>query len=191
VTEYFYFVASLPSLALGSVPPIPYGQFAEDFPRFLTPGDSRILAAAALEYPTPAPDPAARDSDALSAWYGWDRALRNELARLRAQELGRDAEPWIQEGFPYPDAVAAAKTAFAAPSPMEGELALGRARWDAMDRLRGTHYFDREALVVYSLQLQLLERLAAFDAAAGSGEYRRTYDAVMAAGSAKRTGEAS
>jgi len=191
VTEYFYFVASLPSLSLGAAPPIPYRQFAEDFPRFLNPGDARILAAATLEYPAGGPDPAAHGSAALTAWFQWDCALRNELARLRGQELGRDAEAWVHEGFPYPDAVAAARTAFAAPSPLEGEMALGRARWDAMDRLRGTHYFDREALVVYALELQLLERLAAFDAAAGSAEYHDLYDAVMAAGSAKRTGEAS
>lgn len=191
MTEYYYFTSSLPSLAMGSPPPLAFGRFAEDFPRFLTPGDAETLTAASLEYPAADPAPAARGSAALSAWYEWDCALRNELARLRGQELERDAEPWIREGFPHPDAVAAARAAFAAPSPLEGEMALGRARWDAIDRLRGTHYFDREALVVYSLQLQLLERLAAFDAAAGTGEYRKTYDAVMAAGSAEKTGEAS
>jgi hypothetical protein len=191
VNRYYYYVATLPGLAFGSPPPFPFARFQRDLPCYLNQKDAPIVMSARLEHPPEeAKRPAAR-SPVLTRWYQWDLALRNELARLRGQELGRDAQPWLREGFPHPDAVSAARAAFAAASPLEGEMILERARWDALERLKAMHYFDRDFLVVYSLEIQLLERVAGFRKEAGAEEYGRAYDAVMAAGPKSDTGETS
>jgi hypothetical protein len=185
LTQYYYFVSTLPSLGFGAAPPMRWARFAEEFPLFLNSDDAAIVAAAVLEHPPDDPDAPPLASEALAGWRAWDRALRNELARLRAQSLGRDAAPWTREAFPLPDAVAAARAAFGAASPLEAEIALDRARWETLDRLRGIHHFDREALVVYSLQLQITERLAAFEREAAAEAYPAAYGSVMAGSGAR------
>jgi hypothetical protein len=185
LTQYYYFVASLPSLGFGGAPPMRWARFAGEFPLFLNADDAAIVAAAVLEHPPDDPDAPPLASEALAGWRAWDRALRNELARLRAQALGRDAAPWTREAFPLPEAVAAARAAFAAPSPLDAEIALERARWETLDQLRGTHHFDREALVVYSLQLQIAERLAAFESETAAETYPAAYAGVMAGNGAR------
>jgi hypothetical protein len=185
VSRYYYYIPSIPSLAFGASPPFPSARFLKDLPYYLDRKDAPIVASARLEHPSEEAKRAAAPSPVLAQWYRWDLALRNELTRLRGQETGRDSQPWLREGFPYPDAVAAARAAFAAPSPLEGEMILERARWDALERLKALHYFDRDFLVVYSLELQLLERLACFRKEAGAEEYGKAYDAVMAAAGPK------
>jgi hypothetical protein len=117
----------------------------------------------------------------IQGWLQWERALRLNLARQRAQKLKRE--------FPLepPDdpvgAVAAAKAAIALESPLEAELYLDRARWDAVTALEGFEYFSRDRLYAYLLKLLLLERHDFFKAEEGYAEYNTIYASIMNAAS--------
>ena len=107
---------------------------------------------------------------ALEAWHTWEGALRNELAGLRAQTKGWEAEKYVREG---PEAFGVEQIAREATggSPLAGENVLNRARWTFLDGLETGHHFDMEKLVVYFLKLQILERKASFDKEKGTNRF--------------------
>jgi hypothetical protein len=81
------------------------------------------------------------------------------------------------------DAAAAAKAAMALDNPLEAELFLDKARWDAIETLRGLQYFNRNTIYAYLLKLLLLERRSAFKTEEGFTEYKGLYASIMEAAS--------
>jgi hypothetical protein len=184
VSHYYYFAATLPSLMPSSEAPMSSAEFLERARDHLDPEDMRALEAATLLSPPDGADPATACSSLLAAYYAWERELRDELVLLRARRLGRASEPWLRPtgGRGADDSArAAAQAAFAAESPLEGELVLERERWSRIDALRTLHSFDLESLAAYRLQLQVLERLDALRAERGETGYRETYAAILGA----------
>jgi hypothetical protein len=129
--------------------------------------------------PSYADNAPASGSDFIDRWREWERSLRLNLARHRAgrtkRENGAPVEP---PAFPA-DAVTAVKTAVAAESPLEGETALDKARWNAIDVLQGSDYFDRNTIYAYLLKLKILERSALFKAEEGFAEYKSLYASIL------------
>jgi hypothetical protein len=121
--------------------------------------------------------------DFIDAWREWERALRLNLARYRAQKLKREAGAVEPPEYPA-GAVAVAKAAVAFDSPLEAELFLDQARWNAIESLQGLSYFGENAVYAYLLKLLLLERKALFKAEEGFTEYRALYAAILEAGNA-------
>jgi hypothetical protein len=123
--------------------------------------------------------PPPTNSSFIDGWYAWERALRLQLARYRAQSLKRDgAAPVDPPGSP-PEADAAAKAALALESPLEAELLLDKARWDAIGALEGLDYFGRNTVYSYLLKLLLMERRSAFKPREGFAEYKALYASIM------------
>jgi len=60
-------------------------------------------------------------------------------------------------------------------NPLEAESLLNRARWQFLEQLEVGHYFDVERLVVYSLKLQLLERIALYDREKGRERFEEIF----------------
>jgi hypothetical protein len=119
------------------------------------------------------------NSSFIDGWYAWERALRLRLARYRAQSLKRDgAAPVEPPGIPS-EAEAAAKAAAALESPLEAELLLDKARWDAIGTLQGLDYFGRNTVYAYLLKLLLMERRSAFKSEEGFAEYKALYASIM------------
>jgi hypothetical protein len=81
------------------------------------------------------------------------------------------------------DAAAAAKVALSMESPLEAELYLDRARWDAVRALEGFDYFSRDRVYAYLIKLLLLERHDLFKAEEGYEEYNNIYASIMNAAS--------
>jgi hypothetical protein len=121
--------------------------------------------------------PAETDSPFINKWRKWERALRLSLARGRALQLKRDAA--VDAPDTFPDAQAAAKAALALDSPLEAEIYLDKARWDAIEELQGTAYFHRDNIFAYLLKLLLLERRASFKTEEGFMEYKSLYASIM------------
>jgi len=123
-------------------------------------------------------EPAARSgSEFLNLWKDWERTLRLNLSRNRALKLRREAPVEAPE-LPS-DAVAAAKAAMSIDSPLEAELSLDKARWDAIQNIQGMDIFSEGAIYAYLLKLLLMERRAAFDTEAGFTEYKALYTAIL------------
>jgi len=149
--------------------------------------------AAVLDYCTldPAP-PGAEENDAaytnppphtlsplINHWMEWERTLRLNLAHGRAQKLNRaPGDIPIAPELPV-DAVKTANTALFMESPLEAELFLDKARWDAIESFLDYNIFSENSVYAYLLKLLLMERRAMFVAEEGFTEYKGLYAAII------------
>lgn len=198
MSRYYYFAATLPSLQFGAPPPMSSGEYLARAKAQLSEADYAALEAAVLASGPEGAPPEATGRDVLLAeYYAWERSARNELARLRAKRLGRQAEAYLRPARPGAEAGArdesafrAAQAAFQAETPLEGELSLERARWARLEELASLKTFDLARLAAYRLELEVLERLALLKAERGEAGYRDTYAAVLGqAQTSEETGE--
>ncbi|GHT61586.1 hypothetical protein FACS1894109_20240 [Spirochaetia bacterium] len=182
---YYYLVAQLPSLSYGQAVPMGSKAFIDLCKTALTHEDVAFLDFCTLDPWALAPGTgvaSAAESAApefFAKWYAWERTLRLNLARYRASRVKRDVPADVSD---YPaDAAAAAKAASAMDSPLEAEIFLDEARWQAIEAFQGLDYFDRNTVYAYLLKLLLMERRSAFRADEGFSEYKGLYAAVMEA----------
>ncbi|HOX12323.1 MAG TPA: DUF2764 family protein [Spirochaetia bacterium] len=177
---YYYLRSTLPTLLPASAPPFSFRGFLDRCEGRMRDADFLVLAAAG---DTEAEDAETvrrvRASRVLSSFRTWDKALRNELARLRAHKLGRAPEKFLRPGDPEWDGIRAAQAAAQCEDPLEGELIIEREKWAYLERLEAGHYFDLEALAAYALKLRILERKARFEAERGEASYRTAYHEIL------------
>jgi hypothetical protein len=181
VGSYYYFAATLQTPVFGAAPPLSGREFMERCRTHLSPSDCRVVEAALIASPAAAVPATAPGSPLLARYYAWERSVRNELVRLRARRLERAAEPWLRSSDGDGSALRAATGAFQSASPLEAELFLERQRWDVIQSLKALHPFDRDGMVAYRLELQILERLARLREELGEPRYRETYAAILGA----------
>jgi len=148
--------------------------------------------AAVLDYCTLDPTPPGADektplyskpaprtvSSLVNRWMEWESTLRLNLAWGRAQKLKREADVIEAPELPA-DAAAIAKTALFMESPLEAELFLDKARWDAIESFMDFNIFSENAVYAYLLKLLLMERRALFIAEEGFTEYKGLYAAII------------
>ncbi|MBU0936706.1 MAG: hypothetical protein KKI09_12950 [Spirochaetes bacterium] len=180
MASYYYFTATLPSLSQGSPPPFTHAEFLERAGRYLKPADMATLASAALYIPEDgsAPLPAS-GLNLLRLYYRWERGLRNELVRLRAQRLQKPSDRHLKPGDVEWDALRVAQAAFAADNPLDGELLIEKERWLLIERLAVNAFFDMTYLAAYALKLQALTRRELFKPAEGEAGYQTVYTSVL------------
>lgn len=93
-------------------------------------------------------------------WMNFEIALRNELARIRSKDKKIDPEKFVRlPDFPQAHISAIALSAhrhnlYA----LEAQKILDQERWNYLEQLSFGHYFDFEALLIYTLKLKILER---------------------------------
>jgi hypothetical protein len=139
------------------------------------PQKDRAVENAGSSYSAP---PAPSPSDFINKWRYWERTLRLNLARFRAQRIKRELAQVEAPDDPA-DAAAVAKAALALESPLEAELFLDSSRWKAVETFQGIDYFSRDIVYAYLIKLLLLERRSSFKTEEGFAEYKRLYAAVM------------
>jgi hypothetical protein len=142
--------------------------------------DPQPLKAGEEGGPSYADNVPASGSDFIDRWREWERGLRLNLARHRSiktkREGGAPVEPPIH---PADAAAAAVKAVVATESPLEAEILIDKARWNAIEYLQGIDYFDRNTIFAYLLKLILLERRALFKAEEGFTEYKSLYASIL------------
>jgi hypothetical protein len=183
VAAYYYLASQLPYLIFGQEPPMSAAAFRELAAGFLDDEDKAQIGRCVFEAPReeppvlpPAPgEPPALKSDFIKGWLEWERALRLNLVRFRSQRLKREGG----EAPDYPaDAAQAAKAAAAMDSPLEAEIFLDKARWDAIERLKGLDDTGSNMVFAYLLKLILMERRSSFKTEEGFMEYKTLYDSI-------------
>ena len=105
--------------------------------------------------------------------------MRLNLAKSRAQKLKREGDAAVEPPVLPNDAAVAAKNAVAMESPLEAELSLDKARWDAIENFKGLETFSENAMYAYMLKLLLMERRMAFNTDEGYTEYKALYAAIL------------
>ena len=93
------------------------------------------------------------DEAILGEWKDFDGELRGELARVRAAKKG---------GEEYGGSIAT-KSILEQETPLLMEKEFEKIRWGFIDDREKSYFFDTNRVILYYLQLQILERLATFD----------------------------
>jgi hypothetical protein len=178
VGSYYYLAAQLPYLVYGQPLPMSPAAFKQLAKGVMDPGEGAVLDACVLDPEAASPVKSVKPDQPgfLDAWREWESALRLNLARLRAAKLKREA-PDAPE-FPAA-AAAAAKAALAIESPLEAEIFLDRARWNAIESFQGINYFSENTIYAYLLKLLLMERRQAFKTEEGFEEYKTLYASIL------------
>jgi len=153
---YTYLASSLPMLRFGAKSPVTFEKFLSLL-EGLIPEDE-------IEELRRSKDAGARPDDSvnptLRKWRSFDRALRNELVKIRAPRLKIDPEKYLEEdGFDGLTGIThIALGVHRQPSLLESERFLDAARWHYLDSLEAGHYFDFDLLAVYAEKLLILEK---------------------------------
>jgi hypothetical protein len=177
---YYYLRSTLPTLLQSSGVPFSFEGFLARCEGRVNSADYELLKAARAQAPEDGVTAkSTRRSPILTSYRTWEKALKNELVRLRAHKLGKAPERFIRPGDPEWDAVRVAQAAAQCDDPLEGELLIERERWSFVERLETNHLFDLEALVAYALKLQILERRALFEAERGETSYKTAYREIL------------
>ena len=150
----YYLVASLPHLRYPDPPPMTIDDFFSACKTHLSPCNLKKLKS----IHEGDPDPRCRRLSSLKLWQEWDLTAREELARLRAERLGRPIVPVHDRDGKHAAAIDAAREAFRAATPIAADDTLESARWDYLDSLEFGRYFNIESLALYLLKLKVLAR---------------------------------
>ncbi|MBN1686172.1 MAG: DUF2764 family protein [Spirochaetales bacterium] len=169
--QYYYAVSSLPHLSFDSETFPSDEQFVALCRENLSKADLRAVLQLDLT------DEKLPEAALVKKWFGWNSSLQADLAFLRAQGRGKNADEY-QNVDRIAGTEEVAREAFAASSPLAAEQVIERGRWSFLDELEVGHYFDLGKLVVYRLRISILERKATFQTDTGRTNFRRIYDAV-------------
>lgn len=170
--NYYYLMASVPSLDLKTAPAVTSESFLKSASEQLSPKETLRLQSLLNE------NPQCDGNGAAETYLRWDRAVRNALVRLRGEES--DAARDCREGELLPEATVLAATLYKIESPLKAEQQWDVERWNYLENLKTGHCFDFDAVAVYALQLRLAERNARFQEEKGAQQYSELYKTVIA-----------
>lgn len=178
MAQYYYLVASLPLLFYDSESIPSREDFLVTCRQHISPRHYHLLVSTSTSR-LRATAPSCRT---LDLWRHWEISLRNELVRLRAKNLGREAQAFLVDSPGVLAPLTVAREAFAQESPLQAEDTLNRGRWSYLDELEVGHYFDIEKILVYALRLQILARKALFDKDRGREMFDKVYSEIISPG---------
>jgi hypothetical protein len=155
--EYYYLAASLPYLKFREEPPFTMEQFLEECEKWLSGKDMQEIRES-LRPPVREVSGSGRQnggsfSPVLREWITFNSALKNDIAAYREErKKGGEKKPSGEAG-----------KILEAGDPLEMELYFEKVRWEFLDDLAAGRFFDIGKLIVYCVQLSILERLAKFE----------------------------
>jgi hypothetical protein len=154
ISQYYYFVASLPLLDFHKQATFSYSEFLKESARHLSVKDFSLFTKATLQYdPVEAPHPL------LQRWADFNRRLKNEIVRFRAKKFSKDSVDFMRGDHYVPlEMTDIVSHVTKLKNPLEAEKALDFFRWEKLEELSSGHFFDLEFLIVYALKLQILDR---------------------------------
>jgi hypothetical protein len=176
MSNYYYFIASLPMLQFGAKPPFPFDHFLRLCGDLLPEQDCAVVKACRDVF-----QEEENDFPLLKEWTEFETALRNELVKIRAARRKIEPGRYLRrDGYSDIALYHVAMNSHRIPSLMDAERFLDQERWKKLDELLFGHYFDLEALVVYALKLRILLRWERISSADKQKELERVLSAVTA-----------
>lgn len=178
--QYYYTVASLPALRFEEPPFLDQKGFYENCAVEMTDEDLAYVSSAMILLT--GQSATVGDVEETGCRAQWNRLLREfqqQAAIVRTQNLG-----WEIDRLPRPDVRDATiperlRQILNEENPLKTEMATLRWLWQAAEALEPGHHFDRDALFLYHLKLQIsLRRAALSDGDAGNEEFDRQYEKV-------------
>lgn len=163
MSKYYYLVAQLPFLRFAEESYMSKEHFLIEAKKWLKDEDFLMLAKAKINFY----QPQSRDSKVLRDYKNFEQSLAQKIADFRISKgaafssfgaqktsennFGNGIDLNLNEG-----------------TPLDIEVRLLKVRWKFIENLEGGHVFDLEALILYFLKLQILERLFIFNKEKGT-----------------------
>lgn len=180
MAQYYYAVATLPTLSLEETSYHSPESFLEFMEEQLTASDFHYLQRATIDPPREY-----REMPAVYIRYArFVVALRNALAKERAAHLEWELEEHLrlddrgETGTTEPEAMTRAREALNAENPYRAEESLVRAQWALLDDLEVGRFFNVEKLIIYYLRLQLVERFGNMTSERGMDSFDEQYKRI-------------
>jgi hypothetical protein len=152
---YTYLIASLPILEFGGKLPFTSKEFLERNHQLLSETDIALFQ----EIFTNNIFDLRGKQEIMLSLKEFEVGLRNELVKIRSARKKIEVTKYFRGENLFDNSFYhIAMSAQHAPNPLEGELILDRARWNFLEELKFGHYFDLSYLLIYSLELMILER---------------------------------
>lgn len=164
--KYYYLVASLAYLEFEKTPPITKSEFLSECKKWLDADDFKKLAGIDISDIEIRP----RDLPIIKEWKSFDLALRKGLGEIRETR-----KKSLHEKIPV-----RFMDVFEEPTPLLMERKLEKKRWDFIEEKEFGRHFDINALALYFLKIQILERLAVFEEEKGKARFERLSEVTYA-----------
>jgi hypothetical protein len=162
MSSHYYLIAQLPTLIFGKESPITKDAFLAEAEKWLTEHEMKTLHAVDINRY------AARSNDhpVYKNILHYEHLIRTDVAKWReAKKNDLDYKPST-----IPAALLKEGT------PLDAEMKLMRLRWDYIDEMMRDLHFDFGYLILYYLQLQLLQRFFTFDKERGLEKFQKLYE---------------
>ena len=172
MSNYYYTAAALPTIWLDEKVPISEEKFLEFAEDTLAGDDYQILLKSRWDSTEPT---GFVFTDTILSW---EKELRLELAKARLAKLKFDPPQALPESDGSYVLLERARAAVAMDSPLEAECYLICLRWNFIEEMAVSHFFDLEALVVYYFKLQIALRQQKFQKELGQEAFKKTYNVV-------------
>ena len=168
-SSFYYLIGSLPNLQLGEPCPLTGNEFFGMCENFVSPDQLKNLKDLSL---------VPRDNPCCSvetAWNDFETDLRNWTVRIRSQRSRRDGDTSIRpEGNLVASMELHVTEALDQKTPLDAERMLDELRWQHLQNLSVGHEFDFARLVIYRLQLAIIEKWTHHDASEGLERLQNT-----------------
>lgn len=170
--DYYYIVASLPPIELGSAPPVSKEDFLIQCSGVLS--EEEYLEVQGLLEGSLDQCSSASACSLVSA----KTQLRNAVARIRGQKIGVDPRGQLREHPEFHGWIEKLATdAYTRENPRERELALDHARWHIADELAGVNPFTFGHVLAFAVKLRIATRWHEMDKQRGAERIEEFIDA--------------
>jgi len=167
MASYYYLVATLPLLRFEAQRPFDAAYFLKQCKSLVSDHDYQTITSALSGRPSSHPF--------LMKWQLFASMVKKELNDQRSKKLGLSALKYQNNGGKKISIGEAVRQALSNENALDAELSLLALKWKYLDEIVGLHYSDVEALLVYALKLQLLERKSLFTKEEGHAEFKRLF----------------
>lgn len=182
---YYYILSSLPMLQFSQKLPLSYADFLASYSESVSEADRRCLQSLERNFRFTL-DPDDGEGHLITRqWNEFVHDVTSELAHLRIIKARKESEHHQHEDKDIysmvlsGEVVDGVRTVFSMDDPLSSEMALLKLYWDKADSLRGSHAFDSTSLLVYAIQLRILERKELFDPLEGNQEFKRLFHDIQ------------
>ena len=171
MAKYYYLISSLPMLSLDSDAPISYDEFIALCKEHLSRSDYKELEKAVFKSSKGAKHPL------MKRWERYISDVSSILKDERSNRLGwRVDSPGDINNPLLKDRIHRAVFSM---NPLEGEREILAIYFDFLNSNTSSDPFDVEALMIYALKIQILERMNSFDRNKGRSEFRRLFSNIQ------------
>lgn len=170
MAEYYYLSSTLPMLDVDAEAPMSYEEFMDKCKAQMSKRDYKELETAVF---TATGDP---KSSLMKKWQAYISHVDSYLAEERARKLGwNDDGAYSVQGTKDEVLAERISRAVRTMNPLEGEEELLRIYFDFLKSNQTYDPFSRDSLMIYALQLQIIERKASFRMEKGKAEFSRLF----------------